>query len=137
MSIQTLTLNVPESLYTQLKQCAERANRTAEEEAVGVLAAAMPVVDALPADLAQAVAVLSLLDDEALWRAARNRLGADVSAEIQDLHFKRQREGLTEAENQILSSLMRQYEKVMLVRAQATALLKQRGHDVTELVGSP
>jgi len=132
MSIQTLTLNIPEALYAQLRQRAERANRTAEEEAVGVLAAALPIPEALPADLAEAVAVLSLLDDEAIWRVARNRLGTEVSAEIEDFHLKRQREGLSEAENQTLSVLMRQYERVMLVRAQAAALLKQRGHDVAE-----
>ena len=31
--------------------------------------------------------------------------------------------------------LVRQYERAMLVRAQATVLLKQRGHDVSELAG--
>ncbi len=102
-----------------------------------VLTAALPVVEALPADLAQAVAVLSLLDDEALWQAARHRLAAEVSAQIEDWHLKRQREGLSESENLTLSALMRQYEKVLLVRAQAAALLKQRGRDVAELVGSP
>lgn len=33
-----------------------------------------------------------------------------------------------------LAGLVRQYERVMLVRAQAAALLKQRGQDVSELL---
>ncbi len=33
--------------------------------------------------------------------------------------------------------LVRQYERVMLVRAHAAALLKQRGHDVSELPCNP
>jgi hypothetical protein len=52
---------------------------------------------------------------------------------MENLHLKRQREGLTEVEAQSLVGLVRQYERAMLVRAQATVLLKQRGHDVSEL----
>jgi len=35
-----------------------------------------------------------------------------------------------------LAALVRHYERTMLVRAQAAALLKQRGHDVRDLVVS-
>jgi plasmid stability protein len=137
MSIRTLTLSLPDALYSQLKQRAEHAYRTTEEEAVDVLASAIPVAERRPADLAETVAALFLLDDEALWRAARNRLGAEVSAQIEELHLKRQREGLSEVEDQGLSSLMRQYERVLLVRAHAAALLKQRGQDMSELLTKP
>jgi hypothetical protein len=37
-------------------------------------------------------------------------------------------------EMQVLATLMKRYEQTMLVRAQATLLLKQRGHDVSEMV---
>ncbi|MGH2593985.1 MAG: hypothetical protein ACRDGG_10775, partial [Anaerolineae bacterium] len=74
-----------------------------------------------------------LLDDEALWRAARSLLPAQTAAQLEDLHLKRQREGLSEPETQTLAGLVRQYERAMLIRAQATALLKQRGHDISEL----
>jgi hypothetical protein len=50
---------------------------------------------------------------------------------MEDLHLKRQREGLTDAEAKTLDGLVRQYERTMLVRAQAAALLKARGHDVS------
>jgi len=91
------------------------------------------VADELPADLNEAISPLTLLDDQALWRAARSHLPAEAAAQMENLHLKRQREGLTEAEVQMLAGLVRQYERMMLVRAQAAALLKQRGHDVSEL----
>jgi len=94
----------------------------------------VPVANELPADLAEAISPLSLLDDESLWRAARTRLPAESATQLESLHLKRQREGLTEAETQTLSGLVRQYERTMLVRAQAVALLKQRGHDVSHLI---
>ena len=95
---------------------------------------AVPVADDLPADLSEAISPLSLLDDAALWRAARSRLASETAAQLEALHLKRQRDGLTATEEQILAGLVRQYERVMLVRAQAAALLKQRGQDVSELL---
>jgi len=90
--------------------------------------------DELPADFAEAISRLKLLDNEALWRAARYCLPAEVATQIEELHLKRQREGLTDAEAKTLNGLMRQYERTMLVRAQAAALLKERGHDVSQLL---
>jgi plasmid stability protein len=137
MTGQTLTLNVPDPLYTRLKQRAQQANRTVEAELLDVLATAVPVGDELPADLAEAISPLALLDDAALWRVAQSRLASETAAQLENLHLKRQREGLTEAEAQTLSALVRQYERAMLVRAQAAVLLKQRGHDVADLAAPP
>ncbi len=40
------------------------------------------------------------------------------------------------AEAETLARLVRQYERYMLVRAEAAAILRERGHDVTPLLGS-
>src|SRR5437867_628256 len=123
MTVQTLTLNVPEPLYQRLKQRAAQTERTVEDEALDVLVTAVPVADELPADLAEAISPLALLDDEALWRAARSRLAAEVAQRLEELHLKQQREGLTSEETQTLAGLERQYERAMLIRAQAAVLL--------------
>ncbi|HLB45739.1 MAG TPA: hypothetical protein VJL59_01815, partial [Anaerolineales bacterium] len=101
-----------------------------------VVATAVPIADELPPDLAEAISPLALLDNEALWRAARSHLPAEAASQMEELHLKRQREGLSEAEQQTLAGLVRQYERAMLVRAQAAALLKQRGYDVSELIAA-
>lgn len=106
MAIQPVTLNLPRALYNRLKHRAEQANRTLEAELLEVVATAVPVADELPTDLAEAISPLALLDDEALWRAARNHLPAEVAAQLEELHLKRQREGLTEAETQTLAGLV-------------------------------
>ena len=77
---------------------------------------------------------MALLDDESLWRAAGNRLAADVVEHLEALHLKAQDEGLTDAEAQEAAALTRRYERGMLVRAEAAYLLKQRGHDVGGLI---
>jgi plasmid stability protein len=134
MTTQTVTLKVPELLYRRLKARANQTQRTVEDEVLDVLAMAVPVADDLPPDLAEAISPLALLDDEALWRAARSQLPPPAAQQLEELHLKRQREGLIEAESQTLAALVRQYERAMLVRAQAAALLKQRGHDVSSLL---
>ncbi len=134
MTDQTLTLQVPAVLYGQLKLRAEQAQRSVEAETLELLAASLPPAEGLPADLQQAVASLALLDDEALRRAAGSRLGSEAAGELEALHLKQQREGLTEVEAQRRVELVRQYEHALLVRAQAAALLRQRGHDVSGLL---
>ncbi len=136
MAVQSITLNLPSALYNRLKRRSEQTRRTVEAELLEVVATAVPVGDELPPDLAEAISPLALLDDEALWRAARSHLPAEAASQMEEMHLKRQREGLSEAEQQTLSRLVRQYERAMLVRAQAAALLKQRGHDVSELIAA-
>ena len=136
MSVQSVTLNLPSALYARLKQRADRSRRSVEAELLELVATAVPVAGELPADLSEAISPLILLDDEALWRAARSRLAPEAAAEMERMHLKRQHEGLSEAEAQTLAGLVRQYERAMLVRAQAAALLKQRGFDVSELIAS-
>jgi hypothetical protein len=136
MTVHAVTLNVPTPLYQRLKQRADQARRPVEAEVLDVLAAAVPVADELPVDLAEAISPLSLLDDEALWRAARSHLAAEAAAQLEELNQKQQREGLGDAERETLAALMRQYERAMLVRAQAAVLLQQRGHDVSTLLAN-
>jgi hypothetical protein len=136
MTLHTMTLNLPRPLYNRLKQRAERTQRTVEVELLEAAAVGMRAEEEWPADLSQVVASLRFLDDAALWRAAQNRLPAEIATRIEDLHLKRQFEGLTPNETQALATLMRRYEQTMLVRAHATLLLKQRGHDVSQLVAA-
>src|SRR3972149_553243 len=136
MTVQSITVNLPSALYNRPKRRAEQTRRTVEAELLEVVATAVPIADELPPDLAEAISPLALLDDEALWRAAPSHLPAEAASQMEELHLKRQREGLSEAEQQTLAGLVRQYERAMLVRAQAAALLKQRGYDVSELIAA-
>jgi plasmid stability protein len=130
MASQPITVNLPESLYERLQQRAAEAQRTLEEELLDAVAAT------LPPDLNEALSSLALLDDEALWRAAQSHLPLEAAAEMERLHLKRQREGLTESEDETVSHLVQQYERYMLVRAQATTLLQERGYVISALKAS-
>lgn len=135
---QTITLHLPEDLYHRLKQSAEQRQRSIEEEVLDVVASAVPQADVdLPNNLAGELAQLSVLGDDALWRAARSHLSAKIAQRLESLHLRRQSQGLTEAEGAELAGLVRQYERALLVRAQAAAILARRGHDVSGLIRQP
>lgn len=116
MTAQPITVNVPETLYAQLQVRAQQHQRSVADEALDLLATAVQGVDALPDELEQALAPLSLLDDAELWRAAQSSLLQEAATRLEELHHKRQREGLTVFEDQERMHLVRQYERAMLVR---------------------
>jgi plasmid stability protein len=78
MSNQTVTLNIPDPLYRQLKERAEQAERSIEDETLDVIASVVPFGARLPDDLTNAVESLPSLDNAALWNAARSRLAVAV-----------------------------------------------------------
>ncbi len=136
MPNQAVTLHLPEPIYRQLSQRAAQTHRTIEAETLALLATALPEPDELPAGLTETLDAMAVLDESALWTAARSRMDPAAADTLQKLNLKRQREGLTDGESQEAASLLREYERVMLIRAQAAALLKQRGHDVSSLLAA-
>lgn len=134
MAAQAVTVNLPGPLYERLARRAIKTHRTVEAELVDAAATLSDEPDELPADMAEAIAALHLLGDEDLWRAARQSLATEKAADIEELHLKRQREGLSASEIEALATLMKEYTRIMLVRSRSAALLKQRGHDVSGLL---
>jgi hypothetical protein len=134
MSAQAVMLHLPTSLYDLLQQRAQETRRSLEAEILAVVASAVRPDDDLPPDLREAIAPLRGLNDEALHRAAMDRFPEEAAARFAELNRKQQREGLSDEESEALDDLRRGYERVMVVRAEAAALLKERGHDVSKLI---
>ncbi len=132
MTVQAITLNLPQAVYKQIRQAAEKVGRPVNEVLLEAVAAVAPVIGTGPENLRTALAQMAYLNDAALWQAGRATMTAEQREYLEALHDKQQREGLTpdeQAEEQALLSL---YRETLLVRAQAAVLLKQRGYDVSE-----
>jgi len=136
MSTQTLTLHLPDPLYTRLQERARQFNRTLEAELLELLNTAVPADESLPDSLAEDVARLEVMDDAKLWQAVRSKLSVNEATQLEALHLKRQREGLSESESSNLADLIGQYERTMLIRARAAVILKRRGHDLSGLAAT-
>lgn len=130
MPAQNVTLRLPTSLYDLFRTRAERTKRPIESELLEVVQTAATSELSLSDDLSQAIADLEVLDDEALWRAARveqdesgrERLGALTAAQGTAV--------FGEAESAELEELLHHTDRILLVRAHAAKLLKGRGFDI-------
>src|SRR5688572_10663011 len=98
MALQTITLTLPDDAYDELRRRAERDRRSVEPEALRAVEAGLAADPPLPPDLAATLEAMALLDDEALWQAARAGLPEAERALLATLNDKHQRAGLTEAE---------------------------------------
>ena len=137
MAVQNVTVRLPDKLYDQIKRRAQRKQRSVEEEVAAVVAEAMPTQDDLPAGIGDELEQLAFLTDEELWRAAQSRLEASENQRMQTLMLKRQRDGLSQREQSEAERLVQRSNRIMLVRAQAAVLLKDRGYDVSGLISTP
>jgi hypothetical protein len=133
MTLQTVTLDMPLPLYNRLQEKAAQSKRTVEAELLETIAAALPLTDDGALDSTELKSSLTLLDADNLWRIARTHFPLDRSTQLENLHFKRQELELNEMEAREAADLTRQYDRAMLIRAEAIALLIQRGHDTSLL----
>lgn len=134
MPAQTLTLEVPEHLYHRIQRQADRSQHTVEQAALEALASSVLPDVPLPHEFSELIDSLTGMDDQALWKIARREMTPDDQSALEQLHFKQQREALTDTESTLLREMESQYELGMLARAQAAVLLRQRGHDVSGLL---
>ena len=133
MSLQTVTIRLPNMLYRKIERRARQMKRSIEDELVNVVKSALPSLDDLPSDIVDDMAQLTFLTDAELRRTATMTVRAEESERMEALLFKQQREGLTAAEQEEANQLLHRYDRTMLVRAQAMLLLTERGINISNL----
>jgi plasmid stability protein len=136
VTLQTVNLPLPSQVYQRAQQRAAKKQRSIEDELTDVVTQALAVDDelaGLPFDLAEEVKQLAFLDEQHLWVMAKRTIAQNQSERIETLIYKLHREGLTHNEQQEMQQLRQLAHRVMLLRAEAAVLLKQRGHDITSL----
>ena len=134
MSLEQITVSLPEKIYRQVQQRSQQSLRSVADELVAMVAASLPDLEQLPVDLQEELAQLDLFTDEELWRAAQMTAPTDKTMRMQDLVEKQQLEGLTASEQAEAELLSRFFNRVMLVRAKATVVLQARGQAIDRLV---
>ncbi len=133
MTIQTVTLNIPEALYQRAKQAADVLNQALEDVIVDTLASTLPFLDDVPVEMVGEVAAMAYLSDEALQGLATNGMLAERQSLLHNLLDEQGRHELDESAQRELAALMAEYGRYMLRRAKAVALLLARGRPVPVL----
>ncbi len=137
MSVQTVTLSIPESIYQRARQAAEVLQRPLEDVIVDTLATTLPTLDDVPAEVAPELAAMAHLSDEALQGLANNAMAEERQELLDHLLDEQGRGELDEAGQRELAALMAEYGRAMLRRAKAVALLIARGRPVPALAPIP
>ena len=137
MTIRTVTISLPEALYTQLEARAQTASRSVDDVVAQTLVQALPLPPAPEADLPFAVqaelTAMEQLSDNALWAIARSTASDDTVALYDTLVDRQGMGALTPEGQQWLDRLRGDAGALMLRKAHAYALLKARGHTLPRL----
>ncbi len=130
MDTQTITLNLPTSLYRSAHRMAKATHRPLEAVLEESIALALPPLDDVPPGEAAELAAMALLDDIALWREARATLVSEQQAELRQL-LDRQEEGSLSLQDRLrLPELLDAYGQLTVRKAHAWLLLARRGYQV-------
>jgi hypothetical protein len=137
MTLQAVTLHLPEPVYQRAKHAADVLKRPVEDLIVDTLTSTLPVLDDVPAEMASEIAAMAHLSDEALQGLATSTLRPERQTLLSELLDKQGRGELAEAEQRELAALMAEYGRSMLRRAKAVALLVARGKPLPALTPLP
>lgn len=132
MTIQTVTLDLPEALYRQIQRAAKRVKRPINDILIEAVTAVAPVVDTASSELRSSLAQMAYLNDATLLQAARSTIPVEQRERLELLHHEQQGRALTAEENAEEQALVALYRETILVRAQAAVLLKQRGYNISD-----
>ncbi|MFQ5813791.1 MAG: hypothetical protein ACE5I2_11495 [Anaerolineae bacterium] len=132
MSHYPVTLPVPDYIYDRAHRIAEVTLQSIEAVLLEQLedAFAEPLPD-LPPDEQRELDALTHLSSEALWTIAREHMPKDKQARMQALMDAHSQGALDDAQRSELEVLVEQGQRLGLRKAQAAALLTERGYTVT------
>lgn len=134
MSVQAITLNLPDIVYQRAKQAADVLKRPLEDVLVNTLATTLPALDDAPLEMASELATLAQLSDEALQGLANSLLPGARQERLDQLLDQQGLGDLDEAGHRELKSLTAECGRHILRRAEAVALLLARGCSAPQLV---
>jgi len=130
---QTVTLELPQTIYLPARRMAEVTNRSLEDLLVSALKASLPTLDGLQSELVEDMVEMERLEDESLRQMMVSKVPTAQQRELDRLLRKNQAGTLTEQERQKLDRLQREADRVMLRKARAAVLLRFRGHRLPTL----
>ena len=130
---QTLTITLPDAVFQKLTRVAKLTYQSVDEIVAATVETSLPGGTDLPGELEAELAVMRIYSDDALWAAVEPTLSPYELRRMQQLSDFVDERGLTAREEAEQADLLSAYDRSVLRRAQALALLKQRGHDLSSV----
>ena len=127
-----VNLQVPEPIYRRLRRAAELTHRSVEDVLTTTVDVALPSTPDLPPDIADDLSPMSMFSDDALWAATESSLSAAGQRQLRQLTHAGGRRSLSAAEKAEMARLLELYDRAILRRAKALAILAQRGYELPD-----
>jgi len=127
---QAITIRLAPPILARLKRAAELTYRSVDDILASTLNATLVAPPGLPEDLAGELAAMRLLSDQALQAAAQPSLAPTQQLRLSQLNHTAGERALTPAEAAEQTALLAAYHRSVLRRAQAFAILAERGYPV-------
>ena len=137
MSDTTITLTLPEPMFRHLQRLSEITHRPVENLVITTINVALPLDPSLPTEVANELAGMTMLSDEALWAASESALAPSEQRRLSQLNHAGDARSLTNAETAELSQLIELYDRAVLRRARALAILAFRGYAIADRTELP
>jgi len=135
MTAHTITLALPEPIYQHLQNQAQITTRPLNDVIFQILSQTLPpeVEEDLPFNYRIELESMAYLSDEVLWQIAQSQMNQDKVALYDILLARHKTEQLTLTGKKWLTQLREDAEQLMLRKAHAYAILKNRGHQLPTL----
>jgi hypothetical protein len=131
----TITLTLPEAIYKHLQSQAKITTRSLDEIASQLFVQSLPpkVEEDLPPSYRTELESMAHLSDDVLWQIAQSSMNQDKVALYDILLERHKTEKLTPIGREWLTQLREDADQLMLRKAHAYAILKNRGHKLPTL----
>src|SRR5438046_1084442 len=106
MTERTVSIEIPNDLFEQLKRRAEVLHRPVEELVIQTLTAGSPAAAELPADLAAELEAMFNFSDDALWSATKPSISLAEHSRLEQLNQLAGERQLSSAESAEQSQLL-------------------------------
>jgi hypothetical protein len=126
-----IVLVLPEDIAARARQIAETTSQPVEQVLINYLKTlSAPLPDLPPAEQAELEA-LHQLSDDALWTIAREQMPDDIQARAHALMDEQSLGTLVDEEQAELERLVERGDRLMLRKAEAATILRNRGYPFT------
>jgi len=127
-----IVLTLPEDLSERARRIAESMAQPVEKVLIDHLRTLSGPLPALPPDVQAELDALKYLSDDTLWTIARDQMPDDVQNRAHYLMDRNSRQQITADEYAELEQLAQRADQLMLRKAEAAAILKQRGYQFSQ-----
>jgi hypothetical protein len=126
-----IVLTVPEDISARARQIADTTALSVEQVLIEHLKTLSAPLPALPPDEQAEIDALHNLSDDALRTIAREQMPDDAQARAHELMDKNSLGTITGEEHAELERLVERGDRLMLRKAEAAAILRERGYSFT------